>query len=311
MRAGGKKILITGGAGFIGSALARACLEAGFKVVVVDDFSRGRVCNLPPGVRIYRLDVRAQDRLVDVFRRERPVVVSHHAALVSVRESVAKPDLYWQINVDGTRNVLQAAQSCGARHFVFASSGGAIYGEAERLPLDEDAPCRPISPYGESKLAAEEVIRSSAFAGIKTILRYGNVYGPGQDPANNNGVIAIFARALQEGRRPVIFGDGSQSRDYVYVSDVVAAHMLAVQQGAAGVFNIASGQARSLREVYNRIAALLGVDIPPRYLPENAFEVRHNGLAIERSRQVLGWTPQVDFSSGLKATLQVLQEETV
>ncbi len=304
------KILITGGAGFIGSAVARRCLAAGYHLVVVDNFSRGHRKGLPPDVAVYDVDICDVDALRDVFRRERPEIVSHHAALVSVRESVEQPERYWQVNVEGTSSVLDAAMDVGAQKFVFASSGGAIYGNATRLPLAEEAPCHPISPYGKSKQAAEDLIAASSFSGQKIILRYGNVYGPGQDPRSNNGVIAIFAHALLNGGEPVIFGDGFQTRDYVYVADVANAHLAALRADHSGVYNIATGQGRTLNQVYDYIKTALGVlGVSPRRLPAHAYEVAHNVLDIRRAQRFLRWMPQIPFQRGLAMTLQSICQE--
>ncbi len=304
------KVLITGGAGFIGSAVVRRCLAAGYPLVIVDDFSRGSRQSLPPGVTVYDVDVCDASALAEVFRRERPEIVSHHAALVSVRESVEQPERYWQVNVEGTANVLSAAIEVGAHKLIFASSGGAIYGNATRLPLAEDAPCRPLSPYGKSKLAAEDLIAKSPFAGQKIVLRYANVYGPGQDPTGNNGVIAIFAHALLNGGEPRIYGDGFQTRDYVYVADVAMAHLAALRADRSGVYNIATGQERSLNQVYGYIKTVLGVrGVSPRYLPAHAYEVGHNSLDIRRAQRFLGWMPQIPFQRGLAITLRSIRQE--
>ncbi len=306
-----RKILITGGAGFIGSAVARACLEAGYQVVIVDDLSRGRRENLPAGAQFFEADIRDLGALREIFQQQRPEIVSHHAAMVSVRESMVQPARYRQVNVLGTRNVLTVTAEVHARQLIFASSGGAVYGEAYKLPIHENAPCHPLSTYGETKLEAERFIAAAPFEGVKTILRYGNVYGPGQDPGSNNGVIAIFAHLLGEGRRPVFFGDGSQLRDYVHVEDVAGAHLRAMQACISGVFNIASGRGHTLAQVYHKIADDLGVNgLTPRYAPANSFEVRRNVLDIRRAEALLGWQPKIDFISGVAETLRSIHGET-
>jgi len=297
------KILITGGAGFIGSTIVRACLEANHQVVVLDNLSRGKRENLPEEVPLYVVDIRDARQLQEIFEREQPEIVSHHAALASVRESAQLPELYWNVNVHGTANVIRALTP-SVRKLIFASSGGAIYGSAANLPLNEDSPTRPISPYGESKLQAERLLLENALPPT-VILRYGNVYGPGQDPLGNNGVISIFARAFFCGERPVLFGDGSQIRDYIFVKDVARANLLALAD-VHGIFNIASGKGFGLLQIYRMIANEINPNVEPEFKPSFAFEVKANVLDISRARKILGWEPQVYFERGLRLTLEAI-----
>jgi len=301
------KILLTGGAGFIGSQVARAYLHAGHEVIVVDDFSRGKREQLPAELRIYNADICNQDQLAAIFARERPSVVNHHAALVSVRESYEQPEPYWRVNLQGTKNVLEAARKAGVSKFIYASSGGAIYGEARALPIPESAPANPISPYGESKLAAEKLLWHHDGNPEMVMLRYANVYGPGQDALQNNGVIAIFCQALLHGRQPLIYGDGSQTRDYVHVKDVVEANLATLKPGVKGNYNIGTGVGSSLLDVYLRIARLLRVATLPLFLPKNQYEVEHNVLDIRLARERLRWQARIPFDRGLMETVQGIE----
>ena len=304
------KVLITGGAGFIGSQVARACLQAGHEVVVVDDFSRGKRERIPEKVRVYEADICAQEELAEIFTRERPSIVNHHAALVSVRESYEQPEPYWRVNLQGTVNVLEAALESGVRKLIYASSGGAIYGEAQVLPIPESAPANPISPYGESKLAAEQMLGRRDGIMEAVVLRYANVYGPDQDALQNNGVIAIFTHALLQGKQPLIFGDGSQTRDFVHVKDVVEANLAALKPGRKGIYNIGTGVGSALLDVYLRIARSLRVATLPLFLPQNQYEVEHNVLNVRLAGERLGWQARIPFDMGLRETLQTIEIET-
>ncbi len=294
------KILVTGGAGFIGSRVAQAYLQAGHQVVVIDNLARGQYAHVPMGVAFYNVDICDQLAVHEAIERERPDIVSHHAALVFVRESQRFPGDYLRVNLDGTRNVLKAAREAGARKVIFASSGGAVYGDPPELPIREEAPRLPRSPYGETKLRAEDALLAEGDELEVVILRYGNVYGPGQD----HSVVTKFAAALRDGKQPIIFGDGSQSRDYVYVTDVVRANLLALNPGLTGIFNIGSAEERSVLEVYRSVVADMHNGIPPVHLPDNPFEVRRNVLDIRRARSTLGWQPEVGFDEGVRLTVE-------
>jgi len=294
------KILITGGAGFIGLHLALAYRDAGNQVVVLDNLQRGRSELLPAGVSFHNGDISDYLELQEVMMRERPDIVSHHAARVFVRESQRLPEEYARVNLDGTRNVLKAAQEAGVIKFIFASSGGAVYGDPPTMPITEDMPRWPRSPYGETKMRAEDALLADGSGLEIVILRYGNVYGPGQD----HSVVTMFAAALRNGVRPVIFGDGSQSRDYVYIKDVVRANLLALQTGVTGIFNIGSAEERSVLEVYRSVAADMKESVEPLHLPDNVFEVRRNRLDIQRALLTLGWGPGVSFEEGVHLTVK-------
>lgn len=298
------KVLVTGGAGFIGSHVVDAHLAAGDEVVVVDSLITGRRETLNPKARLVQLDIR--DRaLRDVFEQERPDVVNHHAAQASVAASVSDPPHDADVNVMGTLNLLELARDAGTRRFVFASTGGAIYGEPERIPADESHPTQPLSPYGISKMAGEHYVRFFGTSGMSwAILRYSNVYGPRQDPHGEAGVIAIFTSAMLADSRPKIFGDGTQTRDFVYVEDVARANVLAAGPEESGLANIATGVETSIDEIYRRLAEATGFRDPPAYDPPRTGDVYRIALDVRRAEEWLGWAPEVALDDGLRRTVE-------
>ncbi len=298
------RVLVTGGAGFVGSHVADAYLAAGHHVAVVDTLVTGRAEHVPPQATLYPVDIRSP-QLRDVFERERPEVVNHHAAQASVAASVADPRADADVNVLGTVHLLTLCVRFGVRRFVFASTGGAIYGDPVRLPVAEDHPCDPLSPYGTSKLAAEAYVRLFGRGGLSwVILRYGNVYGPRQDPAGEAGVVAIFARAMLDGRTPTIFGDGQQTRDFVYVEDVARANLLATEAEGCEVVNIGTGQETSVAEIFRALAELTGFRGAPQFGPPRPGDVRRIALDCTRAGRWLGWRPQVPLTEGLRRTVE-------
>jgi UDP-glucose 4-epimerase len=300
-------VLLTGGAGFIGSKIARAYLKAGFRVVVADDFSHGTRERLPDHVCVHRIDICDFDALRDLMMTEQPDVINHHAALVSVRESSQQPNRYLQVNFQGTDNLIRAAASIKVRKFIFASSGGAIYGHSNGVLIDEGQSKKPVSPYGTSKKAAERIILAWPNDFEKVILRYGNVYGSSQYPVQDNGVIAIFTDALLSGKQPIIYGNGLQTRDYIHVTDVVAANLAAIWPGRVGIFNIGTGKAHTVKDVYNQIATALDCeDISPQHCPANPYEVNHNVLKIDKAIRELDWQPTIAFRQGVKQTVRAI-----
>ncbi|MCS7173401.1 MAG: NAD-dependent epimerase/dehydratase family protein [Armatimonadetes bacterium] len=298
------KVLVTGGAGFVGSHVVERLLRAGHEVVVVDDLRTGRRENLPAGVRLYQLDI-LDDRVAEVFERERPHAVSHHAAQASVAVSVRNPELDARVNVVGTLKLLQCCARTGVRHFVFASTGGAIYGETTAIPCSEDHPPQPISPYGVHKLCAEHHLHAwRALHGLAcTALRYANVYGPRQDPEGEAGVVAIFTAAMLAGKRPVIFGDGLHTRDYVYVEDVAEANLQVIEQRVEGVYNIGTGIETSTRDLFELLRELVGYPGEPVYGPPRAGDVRRIALDCRRAEQAFGWQPRTSLREGLARTV--------
>jgi len=297
------RILLTGGAGFIGSHVLRTYLEAGHEVVVVDDLSGGRREMVPFHVPFYRVDICDREAIGDLIKKAKPDVINHHAGLVSVRQSQRQKQRYMQVNAMGTANVLWAAQSAGVRKIIYASSGGAIYGNDQKLPIQETASLAPVSPYGESKVLSEGLFMKEDERSKFVILRYGNVYGPGQDPGRDNGVISIFAQDLLMGVKPRIYGDGSHMRDYVYVQDVAEANLKALEPGLTGVFNIGSGEGHRVKDVYDLIRDLVGTSKTPKHQDPNPYEVQDVVLDVSRAEAVLGWKARVGFEEGVTQTV--------
>jgi UDP-glucose 4-epimerase len=307
------KTLVTGGAGFIGSNLVDALVARGDQVAVVDDLSTGRRQNLDQaisnGAELIELDIRDRDAVAAAVERTGPEVVFHLAAQIDVRKSVADPANDSRTNVEGTINVLSAAQEHGVRRVINTSTGGAIYGEGQIIPAPEDHPVAPESPYGLSKFCAENYCALfTRLHGLSTIsLRYGNVYGPRQDPLGEAGVIAIFCGKLLEGGRPTIFGDGSQTRDYVYVGDVVDANLRAAEIDATGSYNVGRGVQTSVLDIVNALAAHSSNGFEADHAPARSGEVQHIALDPSRTRDELGWEAQVDLEQGLARTLESLR----
>jgi UDP-glucose 4-epimerase len=314
------RALVTGGAGFIGSHVVDALLERGHDVAVADNLSTGRQANIDAaierGVALVVGDIRDAGFVDGLLRRERPEVVFHFAAHIDVRVSVSKPRADADVNVAGTINMLEAARRSGVRRFVYASTGGAIYGEGAP-PLPEEAPICPISPYGQSKYAAEgycDLYRR--LHGVSTInLRLANIYGPRQDPLGEGGVIAIFCRKLLRGERPVVYGDGRQTRDYVYVGDVAKAALVASENDANGAYNVGRGEETSvleltewLRRLGRELGVLGGSSFEPDFAPERLGEVRRNSLDPAKSHAELGFEADTALDDGLRRTLRSLEQ---
>jgi UDP-glucose 4-epimerase len=304
------KALVTGGAGFIGSHLVDALVERGDEVTVLDDLSTGRRQNLetPAGERaeLVEADVTDADAVAETLERERPELIFHLAAQIDVRRSVADPVFDLDVNVGGTLNLLEGARLSDARRFVLASTGGAIYGEGAglELPLDEGATCKPDAPYGQSKLAAEgyaELYRR--LHGLPaTELRLGNVYGPRQDPLGEAGVVAIFCGALIGGRTPRVFGDGHQTRDYIYVGDVVDAFLAAAASEADGTYNVGTGVETSVLELGELIGGVCERPFDPELAPARPGEVQRIAIDSGRAEADLGWSARTALVDGLRAT---------
>jgi UDP-glucose 4-epimerase len=306
------KAVVTGGAGFIGSNLVDALVERGDEVVVVDNLSTGKRENLERaqanGARLVEADIRDAQALADLFEEVRPDVVFHFAAQIDVRRSVEDTPLDATINVIGTINVLEAAKRVGAR-VVNSSTGGAIYGEARVIPAGEDHPAEPEAPYGQSKFAAEGYLELyRRLHGLSTIsLRYGNVYGPRQDPLGEAGVVAIFCGKLLDRQKPTVFGDGTQTRDYVYVGDVVAANLAAAGSDANGAFNIGTGRETSVLDIVEALRKLGDGEFEPEMAPPRPGEVQHIALDFTRAREALGYEPKVEMDEGLALTLDAVR----
>jgi UDP-glucose 4-epimerase len=305
------RALVTGGAGFIGSNLTDALLARGDEAIIVDDLSTGRRENigqaLANGATLVEADVRDRAAIEEIAGRERPEVIFHLAAQIDVRKSIADPAFDASINIGGTANVLEAARSAEARRVVFSSTGGAIYGEGDgqQLPLGEDAPLAPEAPYGQSKFAGEGYLSLyERLYGLSSVpLRLGNVYGPRQDPLGEAGVVAIFCGRLREGKQPTVFGDGKQTRDYIYVGDVVSAMLVSAAAETSGPINIGTGVETDVLELVSALGELGGGDFEPEFAPPRTGEVQRISIDPARAERELGWRPQMDLSEGLRVTL--------
>lgn len=304
------KILVTGGAGFIGSHIVEAYLSDGHEVAVLDNLETGSLSNLPGAVQFYKADIQNSLEVDATFRDFRPQVVSHHAALIDVSQSVQNPVRDTSVNILGSLKVLQAARETGVERFVFASSGGAIYGEADVSPTPETASPNPLSPYGLSKLTFERYLSLFHTLGGPNFvnLRYSNVYGPRQGLRGEAGVISVFIKRLLEGSSCTIYGDGTMTRDYIFVDDVVEANRLALQSSENQTFNIGSGREISTRELFYRVRDAVGMNAgEPIYVEERRGEVRRSCLDNNYARENLGWRPKSTFELGLQLVVDSLR----
>jgi UDP-glucose 4-epimerase len=314
------RALVTGGAGFIGSNLVDALLDRGDEVSVVDDLTTGRERNLAGalerGVAWHRADIRDGQRLKELFAADRPDIVFHLAAQIDVRRSIEDPAYDAAVNIGGTVNVLEAARLAGVRRVVNTSTGGAIYGEADVIPTPETVEPRPMAAYGQSKFCAERYCGwVGRLYGMEAVtLRYGNVYGPRQDPHGEAGVIAIFAGRLLQHRRPTIYGDGLQTRDYTYVGDIVAANLaVAAHPEAHGEYNVGTGVESTVIDLVDALREAAGdeaQDFEPEFAPARPGEVLRSCLDVSRARSELGFTAQTHLVEGLRATLDAVRDET-
>lgn len=298
-------VLVTGGAGFIGSTMVDRLVSTGRKVAVVDDLSTGKRSNLAgePDVPLFVCDITSRD-LSDVFDEVRPEVVVHLAAQLDVRVSVADPILDANINILGTLNVCENARRVGTRKIAVASSGGCVYGDPDVYPIDETCQNRPEAPYGISKRVLHDYLAfyTKVHGLDHVVLALSNVYGPRQDPHGEAGVVAIFLRSLLRGNDPIIFGDGKQTRDFVFVGDVVDAFMRALEPGASGVFNIGTSLETNVIELLHACAKVVGREVEPRFAPARDGELQRSCVDYARARTVMGWTPDTALSDGLAAT---------
>jgi UDP-glucose 4-epimerase len=302
------KVLVTGGAGFIGSHVVDRLVEEGHQVVVVDNLATGKRKNVNRAASLYKADITSW-RLERIFRNERPNIVLHLAAQISVRRSVDDPVFDAQVNVLGTMNVLQMAVRYGCRKVVFSSSGGAIYGEQETFPAPESHVTNPLSPYGISKLCGEHYLSYfQRVSGIPVVsLRYANVYGPRQDPEGEAGVVAIFIQKMLNSEQPIINGNGRQTRDFVFVDDVAEANLAAMSQDAHGVYNVGTGAETSVNELFRMLAGLTGFSDKEVHGPAKAGEQIRSVVDPSRIKQELGWEVKVDLAEGLKETVEFFQ----
>jgi UDP-glucose 4-epimerase len=303
------RAIVTGGAGFIGSHVVDALVARGDEVVVLDDLSHGKPENVNPGAELVVGDIRDQAAVQSVFGESRPEACLHLAAQADVRVAIARPDFDGEVNVLGTIRLLEAAREHGTR-IVFASTGGAIYGECAE-PANEGSPREPLSQYGTSKLAGEEYLATynRLYGSEHTALRYGNVFGPRQDPHGEAGVVAIFLGLLARGEAPHIFGDGSQQRDYVYVGDVAAVTVAALA-APAGVYNVGTGKATSVLELFEVCRRISGVDVESVFDPPRLGELQRSVLDTSLAHSELGFTAGTSFEDGIAAAWDFISSET-
>ena len=310
-------VLVTGGAGFIGSHVADALLARGYSVHVLDDLSGGRRENVPGGAVFHELDIRAQ-AAASLVVKERFDAVFHLAAQMDVRRSVADPVFDADVNVLGFLNLMEAAKNVPVKKVVFASTGGAIYGEPDPAvngggPQPEDHPQRPVSPYGITKLVAEKYLHfyETAYGVPYAAMRFGNVYGPRQNPHGEAGVVAIFAERLLDGKQPVINGHGEQTRDYVYVGDVVRAVLAGFDHDGSGVYNVGTGEETSVNELFRHLNRITGDHADEVHAEAKPGEQQRSVLDVSRARSELGWAPEVALEDGLRRTVEWFAQRRV
>jgi UDP-glucose 4-epimerase len=312
-----RRVLVTGGAGFIGSHIAEAYLREGWEVVVLDDLSRGHEANVPKGASFVRADIRSPEARQTLATGHFDVL-NHHAAQIDVRVSVDRPAFDSHINVVGLVNLLEGAGEGGVKRVVFASSGGVVYGDPEVIPTPETAPKLPVSPYGVSKLAGEYYLRAlAALRGFEGVaMRYANVFGPRQDPKSEAGVVSIFVSRLLAGQPLIVFGDGRQTRDYVFVKDVARANVLASSAPVprngdidASAFNIATSRQRSVLDLAASVGEVLGQKPRLEFTDPRAGELFRSALDVSKAKAVLGWTPEHKFEDGLRELIDWFKKE--
>ncbi|MDD5087363.1 MAG: GDP-mannose 4,6-dehydratase [bacterium] len=300
------RILVTGGAGFIGSHVADGLVADGHAVAVLDNLSTGFRGNVPQAARFFEGDIRDREFVDGVFAQFRPEAIHHHAAQMDVRKSLDDPVFDAQCNVIGSLHVILSAVKHGARRIIYASTGGAVYGEPETLPVTESHRIHPECAYGISKHTVEHYLALyRMLAGLEfVVLRYPNVYGPRQNPHGEAGVNAIFIGLMLDGKIPTIFGDGEQLRDYVFISDIVAANRLALDKGNGEILNIGSGVGHSVNDIYSALSRIIGFEPPPLRVGARPGEIDRVYLDATRAASVLGWKPTVSFEEGLRRTVQ-------
>ena len=308
------RILVTGGAGFIASHVADAYIAQGHDVAIIDDLSRGFRANLNPAARFYLGDVQDENFITSVFEKERPEVVNHHAAQMDVRRGVREPIFDASVNILGSINILQAAVACKTKRIIYVSTAGAAYGEPKQLPVRETCDINPITPYGISKHTVEHYLFTYRvlYHLDYVVLRYGNVYGPRQSSQGEAGVFAIFFEQLLAGVQPVIYGDGSKFRDYVFIDDVARANVLALDRGTGEIFNIAGSVETTDQEVFDIVCKLAGRPaVKPKYVARRPGEIDKIRLDISKARFVLGWQPEITLAQGAAKTAEYFKKTAV
>ncbi len=303
-------ILVTGGAGFIGSHVVDSYIELGHNVIVVDSLLTGSLENLNPKAKFYKIDIR-DDKIEEIFKSEKIDAINHHAAQMDVRKSVEDPIYDADVNIIGSLKLLQLGVKYGVKKFIFASTGGAIYGEQDYFPADEEHPTRPLSPYGVAKLTVEKYLYFyKEVHGLNYIaLRYANIYGPRQNPHGEAGVVAIFTSKMLKGEQPVINGDGLQTRDYTYVGDVVRANVLALNYDKSDVFNVGTGIETDVNTLFHKLKALTGANCEEFHGPAKPGEQRRSVISYEKIYKTLGWKPEVSLDEGLKLTVEFFKNK--
>jgi UDP-glucose 4-epimerase len=307
----GLKILITGGAGFIGSNVAERMLAEGMEVAIIDNISTGLRENLMEKAAFYEADIRDPEAVQTIFETEKPDYVAHHAAQIDVRRSTNEPQFDAETNIIGSLNVILAAVKNDVKKFVYASTGGAIYGEPNYLPADESHPVQPISQYGISKHTPEHYLYlyGKLYGLPWTVLRYSNVYGPRQTPHGEAGVVAIFAGLFLNGKRPILFGKGDTTRDYCFVGDIVEGNFRALTAGEGEIFNLGTGVPTTLQEVFETVRDAVGAhDVEPIYADERLGEVRHIYLDAAKAKAGLGWEAKVNFKEGVHRSVDFYRQ---
>lgn len=307
------KILVTGGAGFIGSHVVDLFLGEGHQVVVVDDLSTGRLSNLNPDATFYQMDIRSPE-MEEIFKQERPEVVDHHAAQMDVRRSVIDPLFDADVNVLGSIRLLELSKEFGVRRFIYISTGGAVYGEPEYLPCDEEHPINPICPYGASKHTVEHYLYmyQQLYGLDYVVLRYPNVYGPRQDPHGEAGVVAIFTGQMLSGAQVVINGDGDQERDFVYVSDCARANLLALStEHVNNIYNLGFGRGTTVNQVFATLRQITDYPLAPIHGPAKPGETRRIYLDAGKAAALLGWEAEVELEEGLNYTVSYFKQTEV
>ncbi|MEK9629871.1 MAG: NAD-dependent epimerase/dehydratase family protein [Nitrospinota bacterium] len=305
------KILVTGGAGFIGSHVVNAYIDAGHEVVIIDDLSSGEMRFVNPKATFYELNIHSPE-VKNILEKEKITAINHHAAQISVTESVSDPLFDANSNIIGTLQLLQNAVTLNIDKFIFSSTGGAMYGEQENFPASEEHPCNPLSPYGISKLSAENYIKyfGTQFGLNAVVLRYSNVYGPHQNPHGEAGVVAIFCQRLLGGLPPVIYGDGEQTRDFIYVKDIAKANTLALDPNCEGIFNVGTGKETSVNVLTQGLLKVSGIAAKVEYSPARDGEQRRSSIDSEKFLKRFDWKPCISLEEGLAETFDYFKNKT-
>ncbi|MCS7214183.1 MAG: NAD-dependent epimerase/dehydratase family protein [Candidatus Calescibacterium sp.] len=304
------RILVTGGAGFIASHIVDEYIKAGHQVSVIDNLSSGSIQNVNPKAKFYKVDIRS-DECEKIFAEEKPEILNHHAAQMDVRKSVQDPVYDADVNIIGSLKLLELCVKYGVKKVIFASTGGAIYGEQDYFPADEEHPTRPVSPYGVSKLCVEKYLHFYYVSyGLRYVsLRYSNIYGPRQNPHGEAGVVAIFTNKLLNGQQPIINGDGLQTRDFLYVEDVVKANMIFTENDGIGIFNVGTGTETDINTIFRKLRDITKSNCEEVHGPEKPGEQRRSCISYKKIQKEFGWVPKVSLDEGLRYTVEFFKEK--